>query len=60
MTYICYRGLELSARIQYCLLGIELLVLVIFAVYALVQVFGSTPPPNSHHPHLGLAVALGP
>ncbi|HEY0238311.1 MAG TPA: APC family permease, partial [Friedmanniella sp.] len=52
MTYICWRGLELSARIQYCLLGVELLVLVIFAVYALVQVFGSTPPEGSIKPSL--------
>lgn len=52
MTYICWRGLELSARIQYCLLGIELLVLVIFAVYALVKVFGSAPPENSIRPSL--------
>ena len=24
MTYICYRGIEVSARLQYVLLGIEL------------------------------------
>ena len=53
MTYICWRGLELSARIQYCLLGVELLVLVIFAVYALVKVFGAAPPEGSIHPTLG-------
>ena len=53
MTYICWRGLELSARIQYCLLGIELLVLVIFAVYALAQVLGSSPPEGSIRPTLG-------
>ena len=29
MTYICYRGIEVSARIQYGLLGIELVVLVV-------------------------------
>jgi amino acid transporter len=52
MTYICYRGLELSARIQYCLLGIELAVLVAFAVYALVKVFGSDPPANAIKPSL--------
>ena len=52
MTYICYRGLELSARIQYCLLGVELLVLVIFAGYALVKVLGSNPPENSLQPSL--------
>jgi amino acid transporter len=53
MTYICWRGLELSARIQYCLLGVELLVLVIFAVYALAQVLGSHPPEGSVRPTLG-------
>lgn len=52
MTYVCWRGLELSARIQYCLLGIELVVLVIFAVYALVQVLGATPPEGSLQPSL--------
>jgi amino acid transporter len=53
MTYICWRGLELSARIQYCLLGIELVVLVIFAVYALARVLGSNPPEGSLTPSLG-------
>lgn len=52
MTYICYRGLELSARIQYCLLGVELVVLVSFAAYALVKVYGSNPPENSIRPSL--------
>lgn len=52
MTYICWRGLELSARIQYVLLSIELVVLVVFAVYALVRVFGSNPPENSIRPSL--------
>ncbi len=28
MTYICYRGIEVSARLQYALLGIEVVVLV--------------------------------
>ena len=31
MTYICYRGIEISARIQYVLLGAEVIVLVIFS-----------------------------
>ena len=39
MTYICYRGIEVSARIQYGLLGIELVVLVIFSVVALFKVY---------------------
>jgi amino acid transporter len=52
MTYICWRGLELSARIQYVLLGIELIVLVIFAGYALIKVFGASPPADSTRPSL--------
>ena len=39
MTYICYRGIEVSARIQYGLLGIELFVLVIFSAVALFKVY---------------------
>jgi amino acid transporter len=39
MTYICYRGIEVSARIQYGLLAIEVVVLVIFAVVALARVY---------------------
>ena len=38
MTYICYRGIEVSARLQYALLGIELIVLIAFAGIALVKV----------------------
>jgi amino acid transporter len=38
MTFICYRGIEISAKIQYALLSIEVLVLVMFAVVALVRV----------------------
>ncbi|QEN15651.1 APC family permease [Mycolicibacterium sp. ELW1] len=39
MTYICYRGIEVSARIQYGLLGIELVVLVVFSIIALFKVY---------------------
>ena len=39
MTYICYRGIEISARLQYVLLAIEVVVLVAFAVTALVKVY---------------------
>ena len=35
MTYICYRGIEVSARLQYALLGTELVVLFVFAAAAL-------------------------
>ena len=37
MTWICYRGIELSARIQQLLLGAEVVILAIFSVVALVE-----------------------
>jgi amino acid transporter len=39
MTYICYRGIEVSARIQYVLLAIEVVVLIMFSVVALTKVY---------------------
>jgi amino acid transporter len=38
MTWICYRGIEISARLQQILLSIEVVVLIVFAVFALVKV----------------------
>src|ERR1700733_12190377 len=52
MTWICYRGIELSARIQQVLLGAEVLILGLFAVVALVKVYGSNPPHDSSKPAL--------
>jgi amino acid transporter len=52
MTYICYRGIEISARLQYFLLGIEVVVLIIFAVVALVRVYGGGAEPYSLTPSL--------
>jgi amino acid transporter len=43
MTWICYRGIELSARIQQVLLSAEILILTVFAVVALAKVYGSHP-----------------
>src|SRR5690242_12660978 len=50
MTWICYIGLEVSKRVQYVLLSVELVVLVAFAVYALVHVYNGTAPDGSLHP----------
>ncbi len=44
MTWICYRGIEVSARLQYALLGIEVLTLVVFAAFALVKVYSGGAP----------------
>jgi amino acid transporter len=43
MTYICYRGIELSARIQQGLLLLEVITLVAFAVVAIIKVYASHP-----------------
>ncbi len=52
MTWICYRGIELSARIQQVLLGAEVFILGLFAVVAFVKVYGSHPPSGSIKPSL--------
>jgi amino acid transporter len=52
MTWVCYRGIELSARIQQVLLGAEVLILGVFAVVAFAKVFGSHPPSGSIKPSL--------
>jgi amino acid transporter len=49
MTWICHRGIELSARIQQMLLSFEMVMLAIFAIVALVKVY-SGHPAHSLHP----------
>jgi amino acid transporter len=53
MTYICYRGIEVSANFQKVLLSIELIMLLVMSVTALVRVYGSHPPSGSLHPSFG-------
>ena len=47
MTWICYRGIEVSARVQYWLLGFEVVILIFFAVFALVKVYTGNGEPYS-------------
>jgi amino acid transporter len=47
MTWICYRGIEISARLQYFLLGFEVVILILFAVFALVKVYTGNAEPYS-------------
>jgi amino acid transporter len=44
MTWICWRGIELSARIQQVLLSFEIATLTIFAIVALIKVYANHPP----------------
>jgi amino acid transporter len=52
MTWISYRGIELSARTQYFLLSAELLILGVFAAVALVKVYGGSAGDLSIKPAL--------
>ena len=47
LTYVCYRGIEVSARVQQVLLSIELVMLAVYAVVALVRV-GTGHAPAGH------------
>jgi amino acid transporter len=48
MTWICYRGIELSARIQQFLLSLEIFTLFLFTIVALVKVYSSHPVGSVH------------
>jgi amino acid transporter len=52
MTYICYRGIEVSAMFQRVLLSIELVMLLVFSVTALVRVGTGNHPAGSITPGL--------
>ena len=48
MTWICYRGIELSARMQTILLSFEIFTLALFAVVALIKVYANSPAHSIH------------
>src|SRR6201999_1942615 len=50
MTYICYRGIEVSARLQRVLLAVEVVMLLVFSVVALIRVGTGNHPPVSISP----------
>jgi amino acid transporter len=49
LTWICWRGIELSARTQQILLGFEMTTLIVFAVVALIKTYVGHAPPSSMH-----------
>jgi len=49
MTWICFRGIELSARTQLGLLSAELVILVAFSIVALVKVYDGNALASSLH-----------
>ena len=52
MTWVCVIGIELSARMQVGLLGAEIITLALFAVVALVKVYGGDAGPDAIKPTL--------
>jgi len=52
LTYVCYRGIEVSAKFQFVMLAVEVVVLVLFAVIALVKVYTGNAGPNSVTPEI--------
>jgi amino acid transporter len=50
MTYICYRGIELSANFQKALLSVEIIMLLVLSVTILVKVGGGHGVATSVHP----------
>lgn len=53
MTYVCYRGVQMSARLQYLLFGVEAVMLVVFSVTALVKIYTGHAPPGHVRPSIG-------
>ena len=59
MTWICWRGIELSARTQQALLAMEFVTLLVFAVVALVTVYVDHPTIlASHHAYHSSEVSV--
>ena len=52
MTWICWVGIELSARTQFFLLAMEVFALALFSIVALVKVYSGDAGPDSIHPAL--------
>src|SRR5487761_1468243 len=53
LTWVCYRGIEVSARLQQILLVIEVGALTVFAVVALVKAATGHALPGAAHPSAG-------
>jgi amino acid transporter len=53
LTFVCYLGIEISARLQFALLAIELAAIVVFAAVALAKVYTGHAMPTGSTPALG-------
>ena len=53
MTYVSWRGIDVSARVQNVLLAVQYAALLLFVIVALVKAYGGSPPDGSVTPSLG-------
>jgi amino acid transporter len=49
MTWICWRGIELSARLQQMMLGAEFVILILYSVVAIVKSYGGSALHGATH-----------
>jgi amino acid transporter len=49
MTWICWRGIELSARLQQMMLGAEFVILILYSVVAIVKSYGGSALKGASH-----------
>lgn len=52
LTYVCYRGIEVSAKSQFVMLAVEVVVVVMFRAIALTKVCTNDAGPNAATPSL--------
>ncbi|MFN8146609.1 MAG: APC family permease [Candidatus Nanopelagicales bacterium] len=52
LTYVCYRGIEVSAKFQFVMLAVEVVILVLFSVIALAKVYTGNAGPTAETPSL--------
>ena len=52
LTYVCYRGIEISARFQFVMLAVEIAALAVFSLVALVKVYSGSAAAGAIHPAL--------
>jgi amino acid transporter len=49
MTWICWKGIELSARLQQMMLGAEFVILILYCVVAIIKAYSGSAPHGSMH-----------
>ncbi len=52
LTYVCYRGIEVSAKFQFVMLAVEVVILVLFSAIALFKVYTGNAGPSAETPSL--------